>query len=340
MAFNDYSKKSKTLGRTSGSLQMTTEQHTIDLDLPPGERWVFLADHKSALNQLLRCYLNDLEDATFLYEQIDDYGRTEVSDEYLEEINSIASISDFSEKEVLIANLYYDALKFYLGCTAFGVNSSDGILHARNLDWWTDNNLLSEETRIFDFQRKGKTVFKSVSWPGFVGALSGTSPGRFSLTLNAVSSTDPAEIASPVTFLLRDVLCHAENYEEAKNTLENTTIASDCLLLLTGTKASEMAVIERTPRRSATRGAEESWLCVANDYKLIENDSSHQSILQTSSCGRYDRACSLLRKDLPRNLAECMSILSDEQVKMNITVQQMVFDNKSGEIFVVKTNEC
>ena len=106
---------------------------------------------------------------------------------------------------------------------------------------------------------------------GFIGALSGTKPGKFSLTLNAVLSKDSPEIAVPVSFLLRDVLENANSFHEAKETLEKTTIASDCLLLLSGTTSDEMVVIERTPKRSATRGPNNGVICVTNDYKLLEN---------------------------------------------------------------------
>jgi len=37
---------------------------------------------------------------------------------------------------------YYDALKVILGrafgCTAFATDAPGGVLHARNLDWWTE----------------------------------------------------------------------------------------------------------------------------------------------------------------------------------------------------------
>lgn len=45
--------------------------------------------------------------------------------------------------EVVCGNLYYDALKAVLvGCTAFAVDTPTGPLHARNLDWWTENDSL------------------------------------------------------------------------------------------------------------------------------------------------------------------------------------------------------
>ena len=210
------------------------------------------------------------------------------------------------------------------------------MLHARNLDWHTDNDLLSKHTCIFNFQKGGQTIFKTVGWPGFIGALSGTKPGCFSITLNAVLSQDTPEFDYPVSFLLRDVLEEAANFDEAKTALEQTTIASDCLLLLTGIHEHEAVVIERTPKRFATRVGNET-LVVTNDYKVLENGYTGEwNSLQSTSCNRLDRANYLIMRELPKTKEDCINILRDGEIMMGITVQQMVFDNHSGEILVVK----
>lgn len=316
---------------------MKDEEHIVNLDLSADKRWLFLVDYKDEINELIQCYLNDFEGADFIFESIADYKKETISQEYLEEIEFIASISDFSSDQVLIANLYYDVLKFYFGCTAFAVYNKGSVIHSRNLDWHTENNLLSQHSKIFNFQRNGETVFKTVGWAGFIGALSGTKPDGFSLTLNAVLSNDSPEIAFPVSFLLRDILDSSNSFDDAKQKLEQTSIASDCLILLSGIKSNEMAVIERTPKRFATRESENGFITVTNDYKQLENNLTGESVLQSTSCGRYDRAQELLKDKIPSNFNECLTILKDEKVMMGITVQQMVFDNKTGEIKLIKT---
>ncbi|WNJ17133.1 C45 family autoproteolytic acyltransferase/hydolase [Pontibacter sp. G13] len=316
---------------------MKPTEHIVNLDLPPRERWGFLVDYKTELDALLECYLSDFQGAGFEFDGIEAYKNEIISSDYIEEIEFISSISKFTPNEILIANLYYDLLKFYLGCTAFAFETNGTVLHARNLDWWTDNNLLSSQSKIFDYQRNGNTIFKTVGWVGFIGALSGTKPGKFSITLNAVSSKDSAEIAMPISFLLRDILDNATSFNEAKEILENEPIASDCLLLLSGTSTEELIVIERTPKRFATRLPENGIICVTNDYKLLENGESSESELQSTSCSRYDRASELLGHGLPVNSEGCFSILQDEKVMMGITVQQMVFNNHTGQVELIKT---
>ncbi|MBW1297333.1 C45 family autoproteolytic acyltransferase/hydolase [Aquimarina litoralis] len=314
-------------------------QCVVNLDLPPEKRWQLLKAYKKEVNELLEYYINDFAEADLIFDAIHEYKELLIPNEYLREINGVAAVSDFSTNEILIANLYYDLLKFYLGCTAFAIHNGIEMLHSRNLDWHTENDLLSKNSLIFDFQKKGKTIYKSIGWPGFIGVLSGTKPEKFSLTLNAVSSGDSAEIAMPISFLLRDVLCNSNSFEEAKLEIEKTTIMSDCLILLSGIKNEEKVVIERTPKRFKTRTSNEDYIIVTNDYKLLQNQTMEGNILQESSCGRYDNAQELLSNQLPKNDQECMEILQNENIMMGITVQQMVFHNNSGKIKLIKTYE-
>ena len=101
-------------------------------------------------------------------------------------------------------------------------------------------------------------------------------------------------------------------------------------------KANQQVVIERTPTRKATRESNHGCVVVTNDYKLLENFKNENSVLQSTSCGRYDRATEMLSLHLPKSFEECFDVLKDDQVKMGITVQQMVFNNNTGEIRLLK----
>lgn len=311
--------------------------HIVNLDLPANERWAFLSTYKNEVNELMECYLNDFTGAEFIFEGVELYKEQFISESYVQEIESIAAFADFSVNEILVANLYYDILKLYFGCTAFATWNGNEMLHARNLDWHTEENMLSTHSMIFEYQKSGKTVFKTVGWPGFIGALSGIKPKRFGITLNVVLSEDQAELALPISFVIRDVLETCETFEEAKTTLENTPIVCDCLLLLSGTKSYEKVVIERSPKRMVTRKSEDHFIVVTNDYKQLPNGRRGDSILQATSCGRYNRATNLLKQQTHCTETTCMNILQDEDVIMGITVQQMVFTVNTGNIQLICT---
>lgn len=139
----------------------------------------------------------------------------------------------------------------------------------------------------------------------------------------------------PITLLLRQVLEEAPTFQAAREKLARTPIASDCLLLLTGIHPGEMVVIERSPTRSAIRDPENGILAVTNDYRVLTGDSSAPgSALAETSCGRFDRATALLGRRKPVTVAECLEVLQDDQVRMDITVQQMVLAANRGLVEV------
>jgi acid ceramidase len=315
---------------------MSVPELNVDLDLPPAERWVGLAQFADAARSLMVFYNQDIGGQEMFGKLLTSYRDAVVEQEYLDEMQAIAKLLCVSEFEVLLANFYYDALKVTLGCTAFAVESNDGPLHARNLDWWSDNQLLAQHSLVINYKRGAELCYQVVGWPGYIGALSGMKPGVFAVTLNAVLSSDAPALNPPVTLLLRSVLANALNYDDAVETLRASPIASDCLLLVTGSKSGQMSVIERTPTRAAVRFAERGVLVVANDYRVLPQSAVVQSTSQlaVTSCSRYDRAQFLSTSSPPTSLDECFSVLTDPGVRMQMTMQSMVFQPSTGHYTV------
>ncbi len=308
------------------------ERIRINLDQLPSQRWEFLKAYKEQVNTLLKYYLNDLSDAGIFETYIEMYKEMFITASYKQEIKTISKYCDFSENEILITNLYYDALKFVFGCTSFYTSKHKENLHARNLDWWSENNFLGSYTKIFDFEKNGESVYSLVSWPGFIGALSGVKKEKFSITLNAVLSNESPQLAIPITFLIRDVLEKATDFKEAVQILSETTIASDCLLMVVGAEENEAVVIERTPTTYAIRKPVNGSLIVTNEYLALTENKQTNDTLQLTASERHQRVSELLKIKPPVSVEDYFSILSDDNVKMNITVQQMVFDVTTGAI--------
>lgn len=307
----------------------------IDLALPPAERWRDLHPYRDAVRELVASYVRDLGGLEPFRAALQLYRAQFVASEYAAEVDSIASIAGVDALEVLLANVYYDAFKHVMGCTAYALDTPTGPIHARNLDWWTERSALSRTTIVGRFHRAGIPVFEAVTWPGFVGVLSGMAPGRFSVTLNAVLSDEPASIAAPVGLVLRDLLTRA-SFSEAVTDLETRSLACDCLLLVCGVENGQMCVIERTPTRSAVRGTDSGAIVVTNDYRslIAPGWSADGTTLQATSCARYDRASWRVHAERPASAADCFAILNDRGIKMDITVQQMVMSAKSGALAV------
>ncbi|MBN1121888.1 MAG: hypothetical protein JXJ17_12475 [Anaerolineae bacterium] len=307
------------------------QEIVVDLTQPPSKRWKLTDMQIEQAQLLLDSYLQDLGGLDDFADLLSGYAESFVESAYMAEILSIADQIGATTDEALLVNLYYDAIKFVFGCTAFGVDTPGGPLHARNLDWWTKNDMLSQYTLLTHFVGGQYGNFTTVGWPGFVGALSGVAHGRFSVTLNAVLSEESPALATPISLFLRTVFEQAATYKEALTMLAKQSIACDCLLLITGTQSGEMAVVERTPTRSAVRNEEEGFVIVTNNYRTMEsNTSSSAGELQETSCGRYQRTAEHLLDHLPSTDAECLAILRDPGIQMDITVQQMVFSSQTG----------
>src|SRR5258708_432640 len=255
--------------------------------------------------------------------------------EHWAEIESLSHLLELPVSDVALCNFYYDALKVVLGCTAFAVDRSDGILHARNLDWWTEDSALARYTTACHFVGAPAGKFTTVGWPGFIGAFSGIAPGRFAVTLNAVLSLEPPQPAMPVVLLLRTALEEARSFDEALAILSETLLPCDCLLLLTGTRSGELVVIERTPSRHAIRRARSGFVCVTNDFQALDADVGvATSQLLATSCHRLERVELLVGNERPHDAEACLGYLSDPGVRMQITVQQMVFRAATGQYWL------
>jgi len=217
-----------------------------------------------------------------------------IGSDHWREMESLARSMELPLGDVVMCNLYYDALKVVLsrvfGCTAFAIDAPGGILHARNLDWWTENSALARYTTVSHFVGGPAGEFTIVGWPGFVGVFSGVARGRFAITLNAVLSTEPTQLATPVVFLLRTVFEQARTFDDALALLTETPLPCDCLLLLTGIRAGELVVIERTPSRHALRYAKNGYVCVTNGYQALNAGlGSAPSELLATWCQRFER---------------------------------------------------
>jgi hypothetical protein len=123
-----------------------------------------------------------------------------------------------------------------------------------------------------------------VTWPGYVGVLTASAPGRFAACINQAPMwrrtshpwLRPYDIALnarhtwridhvPPDHLLRDVFETCATFAEAKRRLETTPIARPVIYTLAGCRPEERCVIERTQDDFTTRTHD---TCAANDWYL------------------------------------------------------------------------
>lgn len=169
---------------------------------------------------------------------------------YRKELTALSNELGHSMLELGAMNLLYDISQlehFGLGCSAGVINSKEhGPVHVRNLDWGIDG--LGEMTRVVHMNSKfGPYV--SVTFPGFIGVLSGMAPNRFSISLNWAPPPEKkpslagVRLSPPIA--IRYVLENAETYQDAVKMLSEIKLTCSASFVVCGVHENEGAVVER-----------------------------------------------------------------------------------------------
>ena len=276
----------------------------IDLARAPDQRWLALADQGSRINALLAACGGPALAILAEQDEVLAVVRAVMPADHYDELAGLARLAGVDERLLLLANCTYDLGKFRLGCSALAVATGRGPLHGRNLDWWAPDDALAAETLICRFINAPAGAFTTIGWPGYLGALSGVAPGRFAVTLNAAFSDDPPVPRTPVACVLRRVLEEAATYDEALATLTRTPLSTDCIIMLSGCRDDQLAVIERAPGRHAVRHAVGGVIMATNDFLVLDQrPGAFASEIHRTSCSRLARLAALAAAQPPRTPA-------------------------------------
>jgi hypothetical protein len=190
---------------------------------------------------------------------------------YVAEIAAVAAALEFS-------GVWFLNGSYQWGCTSLA-RDDDAPWLVRTLDWPFPG--LGRHVEIARMAGRAGEYF-SVTWPGFVGVLTGMAPGRFSASINQAPlwrrtehpwlrpfdmlanacATWPVRHMPPDQ-LLRETFETCPDYASAKHHLETTPVARPVIYTLAGCAAGERCVIERTTDGFSTRtegtGAANDW---------------------------------------------------------------------------------
>jgi hypothetical protein len=192
---------------------------------------------------------------------------------YVEEIAAIAKVLDHS-------GIWFLNGCYQWGCTALARDEDGAPWLARTLDWPFPG--LGRHVEIARM-RAPAGAFDAVTWPGFVGVLTGSAPGRFAASINQAPLRRrtrhpwlrPYDIGRnalstarlrfiPPDHLLREVFETCSSFAQARQRLETTPVARPVIYTLAGCAGGERCVIERTEQGFETRQDD---TCSANDWR-------------------------------------------------------------------------
>ncbi|KAF7654335.1 hypothetical protein LDENG_00071310 [Lucifuga dentata] len=167
---------------------------------------------------------------------------------YAGEIRGMASHFGGSLSDIIILNFAYEISAF---CTSVVAQDKNGhIYHGRNLDY--PHPVLRNLTIDVSFLRNGEVAYRGTSFAGYVGLWTGQSPNKFTVSgnerwwnwwKNVVSAFLLRR--SPVSWLVRETLQEAENFEDAVMRLSKTPIITGVYYIVGGVQVGEGAVITR-----------------------------------------------------------------------------------------------
>nr|XP_020448664.1 N-acylethanolamine-hydrolyzing acid amidase [Monopterus albus] len=171
---------------------------------------------------------------------------------YAGEIRGLASHFGASLSDVIVLNFAYEVSAF---CTSIIAQDKNGqVYHGRNLDY--PHPVLRNLTVNVIFLRNGEVAYRGTSFAGYVGLWTGQSPNKFTVTGNQRGSEHwwnwwknvvSAVLfhRSPVSWLVRETLEEAENFQDALMRLSKIPIITGVYYIVGGVRAWEGVVITR-----------------------------------------------------------------------------------------------
>lgn len=254
-----------------------------------------------------------------------------VSEEYKDEIYGISASA--SDNYSYIGSKYQRILNYHaahdighalqsmalVGCTSFGTwndQSMDStMIIGRNFDFYVGDKFAEDKIVAFYNPEKGYKLM-TVTWGGFVGAVSGMNEKGITITINAAKTDLPTGSATPVSLVAREILQYAKNIEEAiAITRKRKMFVSESFLV--GSAADNKAiVIEKTPDSLDIYDPHHNYIVCANHFQskgLGKSKANEQQLQESASPYRYKRLMELLGNNGKNTVEKTVSILRDRK---------------------------
>lgn len=204
-----------------------------------------------------------------------------------------------------------------VGCTSFaawGNNTEDGkMILGRNFDFYAGEGFSEEKMVVFMDPKFGHN-FMMVSWPGFLGAVSGMNEQGLTVTINAGKSKIPLSTGTPISILTREILQYASNIEEAIEIAEiRKTFVSESILIGSA-KDGKAVIIEKSPKKQGVYTTEETQLVCSNHFqsKTFKKDKRNaEHIEKWHSQYRFERMNELLDSTEKLNYINVAEVLRE-----------------------------
>lgn len=277
-------------------------------------------------------YIKALNKAVLLFNRnMDQY----IPQEYLQEMYGISKAH--SDSFHFIAPNYARVLNYHaahdightmqqymlVGCTSFGAwdgYTKDGkIILGRNFDFYMGEDFARNKVVSF-YKPDSGHAFASVSWPGFIGAVSGLNEAGLALTINAAAGDPPMGTKMPIALLTREILQYASNIEEALDICRRRETFVSESILLASAEDGRTVIIEKSPTQTGLYESSISRISCSNHYQsavFSDEPNNVKNIEESDSPYRLARMNELLDQSPDLDVEHTASILRNKEGLFN-----------------------
>jgi tetratricopeptide (TPR) repeat protein len=206
-----------------------------------------------------------------------------------------------------------------VGCTSFGTwdgqsRDSDMII-GRNFDFYVGDDFARDKIVAF-FNPSTGYKFMTVTWGGFIGAVSGMNEKGITVTINADRTKVPTASATPVSLVAREILQYARNIPEAYAIASKRKMFVSESFLIGSAEDNKAVIIEKTPDTLDIFDPHKDFILCANHFQskaLTNTLSNKQQMEESASPYRYERLQQLLQLNGKNTVQKTVDILRDRK---------------------------
>ncbi|MEO5682593.1 MAG: C45 family peptidase [Chitinophagaceae bacterium] len=260
-----------------------------------------------------------------------------VTEEYKEEIYGVSNA--FSNKYDYIGSAYQRSLNYHaahdighalqamalVGCTSFGTwgNASDSnMIIGRNFDFYVGDKFAEDKIVAFFHPTEGYK-FMTVTWGGFIGAVSGMNEKGLTVTINAAKTSLPSGSATPVSLVAREILQYAKNTAEAVAIARKRKMFVSESFLVGSAADNKAIIIEKTPEQLDIYDPQKKFIVCANHFQgqdLVNSKANMEQINESASAYRYKRVMELLDTSGSNTVQKTVDLLRNRQGLRNSNI--------------------
>ncbi|MEO6548362.1 MAG: C45 family peptidase [Ferruginibacter sp.] len=261
-----------------------------------------------------------------------------VTEEYKQEIYGISQSA--SDKYKYLGSNYQRILNYHaahdighalqnlalVGCTSFGTwdaKSKDStMIIGRNFDFYVGDKFA--EDKIVEFQNPTQGYkFMTITWGGFIGAVSGMNEKGLAVTINAAKTKIPSGSATPVSLVTREILQYAKNIGEAIAIAKKRKMFVSESFLVASAEDNKAVIIEKTPDNLDVYDPHKDFIVCTNHFQskgLANSKENIEQLNESASAYRYERLMELLKANGQNTVQKTIGILRDQKGLKNADI--------------------